>query len=264
MLTPPRSVDGNEVAPSPILGGQLGIQLASGVNGDAWRYAEQEVPEASWLEMPGHFPTSAPKNWWEKPSIGKFLTFRWSVAIPSVDTVPTNGSCWASSGQLVSGHYLAGNHFTIHTEHDSLCNLPNQPTVNRRVWKWVQVLQGYDCDIVHIAGKSNPADHLSQRSIKELKSMVDVRHTEESMVQKLRLGEGKSTDEDIQRKLDQVFAEGHPDRSSEQINSQANSFNSLNSFSSSIFSTRSTIRLDSTLRGEIREGLDNDTRWVTF
>ena len=88
--------------------------------------------------------------------------------------------------------------------------------MNHRVWKWVQVLQGYDCDIVQIAGKSNPADHLSRRSIKELKSMVDVPNTEESMVQRLRLGEGKSIDDDIQRKLDQVFADGHPDRSSEQ------------------------------------------------
>ena len=87
--------------------------------------------------------------------------------------------------------------------------------MNRRVWKWVQVLQGYDCDIVHIARKSNPTDHLSRRSIKELKSMVDVRHTEESMVQRLHLGEGKSTDDDIQRKLDQVFADGEPDRLSE-------------------------------------------------
>ena len=92
--------------------------------------------------------------------------------------------------------------------------------------------------------------------------MVDVRHTEESMVQRLRLGEGQSTDEDIQRKLDQVFADGQPDRSSEQVKSQANSLHSFNSFSSSIFSTRSTIRLDSSLRGEIKEGLDNDTRWA--
>ena len=59
-----------------------------------------------------------------------------------------------------------------------------------------------------------------------------------------------------------MFAEGQLDRSSEQIKSQANSLNSLHSFSSSIFSTRSTIRLDSTLRGEIKEGLDNDTRWA--
>ena len=92
--------------------------------------------------------------------------------------------------------------------------------------------------------------------------MVDVHHTEESMVQRLRLGEGKSTDEDIQRRLDQVFADGQQDRSSEQIKSQANSFNSLNSLQSSIFSTRSTIRLDSSLRGEIKEGLDNDTCWA--
>ena len=37
-------------------------------------------------------------------------------------------------------HYLARNHFTIQTDHDSLRNLPNQPAVNRRAWKWVQVL----------------------------------------------------------------------------------------------------------------------------
>ena len=37
-------------------------------------------------------------------------------------------------------HYLAGQHFVIQTDHDSLKNLPNQPSVNRRVWKWIQVL----------------------------------------------------------------------------------------------------------------------------
>ena len=42
----------------------------------------QEALEASWLEMPGRFATSARENWWEKPSTGKFLTFRWSVPIP--------------------------------------------------------------------------------------------------------------------------------------------------------------------------------------
>ena len=159
-------------------------------------------------------------------------------------------------------HYLAGAHFTIQTDHDSLKNLPNQPAVNRRVWKWVQVLQGYDCDIVHIAGKANPADYLSRRSIQELKSMMDVRATEESMVQKLRLGEGKSTDEDIQKKLDQVFQHGQPESSSEQNNCQANSLHSLNSIRSSILSTRSTILLESELKREVREGYANDTRWT--
>ena len=105
-------------------------------------------------------------------------------------------------------HYLVGAHFTIQTDHDSLKNLPNQPAVNRCVWKWVRVLQGYNCDIVYIARKANPANYLSRRNIQELRSMVDVRATEESMVQRLRLGEGKSTDENIEKKLDQVFQHG--------------------------------------------------------
>ena len=67
------------------------------------------------------------------------------------------------------------------------------------------MLQGYDCDIVHIAGKVNPADYLSRRSVKELKSMVDIRAHEESMVQRLRLGDEEVTEEHIQNKLDQVF-----------------------------------------------------------
>ena len=35
---------------------------------------------------------------------------------------------------------------------------------------------------MHSAGKVNPADYLSRRSVKELKSMVDIRAYEESMV----------------------------------------------------------------------------------
>ena len=148
-------------------------------------------------------------------------------------------------------HYLAGAHFTIQTDHDSLKNLPNQPAVNRRVWKWVQVLQGYDCDIVHIAGKSNPADFLSRRSVKELRSMVDVRALEESMVQRLRLGDGQITDEMIQDKLDDIF-KGQAGK--------VNSLHSLNSLSK-IFVTRSKISLEPQLRKAILTGLENDTRW---
>ena len=162
-------------------------------------------------------------------------------------------------------HYLAGSHFTIQTDHDSLKNLPNQPAVNRRVWKWVQVLQGYDCDIVHIAGKANPADFLSRRSIQELRSMVDVRATEESMVQRLRLGEGQSTDEAIQNKLNEIFEQReHPDSSDGQNkqNSQANSFNSSISFSRAVLSsTRSTVMLESEVKREIRAAYQTNTRW---
>ena len=41
--------------------------------------------------------------------------------------------------------------------------------------------------------------------MKELKSMVDVRTQEESMVQRLRLGDGQVPEENIQDKLDEVF-----------------------------------------------------------
>ena len=77
---------------------------------------------------------------------------------------------------------MASRHFVVQTDHDSLKNLPNQPAVNRRFWKWVQVLQGYDCDIVHIPGKDNLADFLTPRSIQELRSMADVHAEEESLV----------------------------------------------------------------------------------
>ena len=91
--------------------------------------------------------------------------------------------------------------------------------------------------------------------------MVDVRATEESMVQRLRLGEGKSTDEDIQHKLDEVF-KGQPEGPSEQDKGQANSVYSLHSFNSSILATRSRILLDSEFRREIQIGLENDTHWA--
>ena len=86
---------------------------------------------------------------------------------------------------------------------------------------------------------------------------MDVRATEESMVQRLRLGEGKSTDEDIQKKLDQVFQHGQPDGLSKQNKCQANS---LHSFKSSILSTRSTVLLEPEMKREVTEGYANDTR----
>ena len=84
-----------EVAPSSIVGRQLGIWLASGVDGDACRHTDlgsarnKLAANASAL---GHVST---KNWWEKPSIGEFLTFKWTMAIPTLKqyfVLPKNGS----------------------------------------------------------------------------------------------------------------------------------------------------------------------------
>ena len=60
-------------------------------------------------------------------------------------------------------HYLEGKHFIVQTDHSSLRHLPNQPSVNRRIWKWVSILQGYDLEIRHIPGKINPADALTRQ-----------------------------------------------------------------------------------------------------
>ena len=37
-------------------------------------------------------------------------------------------------------HYVEGRHFTVRTDHSSLRHLPNQPSVNRRIWKWIAIL----------------------------------------------------------------------------------------------------------------------------
>ena len=64
----------------------------------------------------------------------------------------------------------------------------------------------------------------------------------------IRLGDGEVNDEKIQDKLDKVFKV------------QTGKVNSLNSFSS-IFRTRSSIKLELQLRKMILKGLEKDTRW---
>ena len=58
-------------------------------------------------------------------------------------------------------HYFEGRKFIVQIDHSSLRHLPNQPSVNRRIWKWVSILQGYDMEIRHIPGKVNPADTIT-------------------------------------------------------------------------------------------------------
>ena len=70
----------------------------------------------------------------------------------------------------------------------------------------MQVLQGYDCDLVHIPGKKNPADFLSRQSQKDVQNIVHIQEEEESLVKRLLLGEDKS-DDGIQKKLDQIFVQ---------------------------------------------------------
>ena len=86
-------------------------------------------------------------------------------------------------------HYLEGKHFIVQTDHSLLRHLPNQPSVNRRIWKWVSILQGYDLEIRHIPGKINPADALTR----QVKGRDDdyageIKKQDEDWMQKVRVG----------------------------------------------------------------------------
>ena len=101
--------------------------------------------------------------------------------------------------------YLSGQKFIIQTDHSSLRHLPNQPSVNRRIWKWIAILQTYDCEIRHIPGTRNPADALTRRSwISDKQRIKSTKLKDEELVKILRVGKD-ATDADIQSALDRLF-----------------------------------------------------------
>ena len=105
-------------------------------------------------------------------------------------------------------HYSQGPHpIIIQTDHAPLRHLPNQASVNSRIWKWLSILQGYNVDIQHIPGKRNPADSLSRQSVEDaLVKKSSVHDANASYVQKLRVPEAASDDQ-IQAALNQLFSQ---------------------------------------------------------
>ena len=106
-------------------------------------------------------------------------------------------------------HYFQGPHpIVIQTDHAPLRHLPNQTSVNSRVWRWLAVLQGYDVDIRHIPGKKNPADSLSRQLVSDaLVRKTSVTDANASYVEKLRVADD-ATNEEIQTALHQLFNSG--------------------------------------------------------
>ncbi|MCV6576027.1 MAG: Ty3/Gypsy family RNase HI domain-containing protein, partial [Cohaesibacter sp.] len=102
-------------------------------------------------------------------------------------------------------HYLEGTHFIVQTDHSSLRHLPNQPSVNRRIWKWVSILQGYDLEIRHIPGKVNPADALTRQAKgSDERYAGEVKRQDADWVQEIRVAENAS-DSEIQSRLKQLY-----------------------------------------------------------
>ena len=86
-------------------------------------------------------------------------------------------------------------------DHAPLRHLPNQTSVNSRVWCWLAVLQGYNLEIRHIPGKKNPADSLSHQLVFDaLVRKGSVKDANAKDVHKLRVSE-TVTDQEIQEAL---------------------------------------------------------------
>jgi hypothetical protein len=60
-------------------------------------------------------------------------------------------------------HYLMGKRFELSTDHNGLKYLFDQPTLNARQSRWLEILCEYDFDIKHIKGKKKVVDALSRR-----------------------------------------------------------------------------------------------------
>ena len=104
-------------------------------------------------------------------------------------------------------HYLEQSpHKTIiQTDHAPLKFLPNQKSVNTRIWKWANILQGYDLELRHNPGKTNPADSLSRQLRQDAlgrKCQICKEHKES--IEALRVPKD-AKDEDIQNALIQLF-----------------------------------------------------------
>ena len=104
----------------------------------------------------------------------------------------------------------------IQPDHAPLRPLPNQTSVNSRVWRWLAVLQGYYVDIRHIPGKKNPADSLSRQLMSDaLVRKTAVTDANASYVEKLRVADD-ATNEEIQTALHQLFNSGPQDTKQDQ------------------------------------------------
>ena len=63
-------------------------------------------------------------------------------------------------------HYLYGVQCTIYTDHKSLRYLIDQPNLNMRQRRWLDVVKDYDCEILYHPGKTNiVADALSHKVV---------------------------------------------------------------------------------------------------
>lgn len=66
-------------------------------------------------------------------------------------------------------HYLFGRKFTVYSDHESLSRILVQKDLDRRLARWIEELQQYDCEIKYTRGENNSvADTLSRFSVNNI------------------------------------------------------------------------------------------------
>ena len=103
-------------------------------------------------------------------------------------------------------HYFWGLYsIVIQTDHAPLRHLPNQPSINTGIWKWINIMQGYNLEIRHIPGKRNPADTLSRQDKRDALGRKTAMHDANTdLVKELRVP-SHADDMAIQEALMKLF-----------------------------------------------------------
>jgi hypothetical protein len=65
-----------------------------------------------------------------------------------------------------------GKRFEMRTDHNGLKYLFDQPTINARQRRWLELLSEYDFDIKHIKGKENKVVDALNRRVHELHAIT--------------------------------------------------------------------------------------------
>ena len=157
-------------------------------------------------------------------------------------------------------HYLEGRHFIVQTDHSSLRHLPNQPSVNRRIWKWVSILQGYDIEIRHIPGKVNPADALTRQiQMQDAEYAGQVKKEDQDWVQNMRVTPD-ANDTVIQQKLNELYSKS----SLQDQKQRAMQFvlSDIETESNAVLAvSQSSVTIDCTMKQQMMNELRNDDQY---
>ena len=158
-------------------------------------------------------------------------------------------------------HYLEGRHFIVQTDHSSLRHLPNQPSVNRRIWKWVSILQGYDIEIRHIPGKVNPADALT-RQVKgdDAEYAGQVKQEDADWMDQVRVS-SEADDKTIQRRLNELYSTKDLQQKQETVKQQLMPMYEKEQCAILVVS-ESNIQIVDEMKQRIREAQQNDDQYM--